>query len=97
MATVLRRLGSKTKLLPQLLAAFPPDITTFIDVFFGSGAVTFAMVPRVKYVFANDKDAEVFNLFQVLKQEPDALQEALTVMPIHQALWEHWKTTEETL
>lgn len=49
---MLRRLGNKTRLLPKLLEFFPNDIQTFIDMFMGSGAVTFAMVERCKYVIA---------------------------------------------
>jgi site-specific DNA-adenine methylase len=39
---MLRRLGNKTRLLPKLLALFPEQITTFIDMFMGSGVVTSA-------------------------------------------------------
>lgn len=92
----LRRIGRKTKLLPKLLAMFPTDITLFIDLFMGAGVVSFAMVDRVKYVIANDKDADIFNLFWVWKERKDDLIEACTVMPYHQALWQHWKSHEET-
>ena len=94
-SSMLRRLGNKTKLLPKLLALFPENITTFIDMFMGSGAVTFAMVDRAKYIIANDKDEEVFNLFMALKEHKDELIEAIKIMPIHEALFKHWKKQQE--
>lgn len=92
---MLRRLGNKTRLLPKLLPLFPEKITTFIDMFMGSGAVTFAMVDRAKYIIANDKDEEVFNLFMVLREHKDELIEAIKIMPIHEALFNHWKQQQE--
>jgi DNA adenine methylase len=92
---LLRRFGNKTKLLPQLLELFPRDVTAFIDLFFGSGAVTFAMVDRCKHVIANDSDADIFNLFMVLKEHKDELIDAVQMMPIHESLLKHWKTQEE--
>jgi DNA adenine methylase len=92
---MLRRLGKKTRLLPKLLALFPEHITTFIDMFMGSGAVTFAMVDRAKYIIANDKDEEVFNLFIVLKEHREELIEAIKTMPLHEALFNYWKKQQE--
>jgi len=93
---MLRRIGNKSKLLPKLLPLFPENITTFIDMFMGSGAVTFAMVDRCKYVIANDNDDNVYNLFMVLKEHKEELVDALTTMPVHERLFKHWvKTGEE--
>jgi DNA adenine methylase Dam len=92
---MLRRLGNKTKLLPKLLSLFPEDIKTFIDVFMGSGAVTFAMIPRAKYIVANDNDDEVFNLFMIVKNRKAELVESITKMPIHEHLFKYWKTQQE--
>lgn len=92
---ILRRLGNKSRLLPKLLALFPENITCFIDLFMGSGAVTFAMVDRAKYIIANDNDADIFNLFLVVKERRQELIDALTLMPIHDALFQHWRKTEE--
>jgi DNA adenine methylase len=93
--TMLRRLGNKTKLLPKLLPLFPENITTFIDMFMGSGAVTFAMVDRAKYIIANDNDEEVFNLFMTVKEHKEELEEAIRMMPIHDKLFQYWKKQEE--
>ena len=92
---MLRRLGKKTNLLPKLLPLFPENITTFIDMFMGSGAVTFAMIDRAKYIISNDKDEDVFNLFMVLKEHKEALEEAIRMMPVHDKLFQYWKEQEE--
>lgn len=91
----LRRLGNKARLLPQLLSFFPDTITTFIDMFMGSGTVTFAMVNRCKYIIANDNDENIFNLFMVIKERKKELLDALAMMPIHESLFNHWKVTQE--
>lgn len=92
---LLHRLGSKTKLLPKLLELFPENITTFIDMFMGTGAVSFAMIDRVKYIIANDNDEEVFNLFMVLKDHKYELIEAIDNMPVHESLFTYWKQQQE--
>jgi len=92
---MLRRLGKKTKLLNKLIPLFPDDISTFIDMFMGSGAVSFAMIDKAKQVIANDKDDNVFNLFMVVKDRKDDLLDALVKMPVHESLLKHWKKNEE--
>jgi len=64
-------------------------------MFMGSGAVTFAMVDRCKYVIANDNDEEVFNLFIAVKEHKQELIEAVKMMPIHDKLFQYWKQHEE--
>ena len=78
-----------------MLPLFPENITTFIDMFMGSGAVTFAMVDRAKYVIANDNDEDIFNLFMVVKERKEELFNAICMMPVHESLFKRWKQTEE--
>ncbi len=89
-------MGKKSKLLDTLLPLFPAGITTFIDMFMGSGAVTFAMADQVKYIIANDYDNDVYNLFMVLKDRKKELEEAIGLMPVHETLFKHWLKKEET-
>ena len=42
----LRWVGSKAKLLPELLKWVPPDYSTFHEPFLGSGALFFALQPK---------------------------------------------------
>src|SRR4030042_1404420 len=92
---MLRRLGNKKRMLPKFLALFPEHITTFIDMFMGSGSVTFAMVDRAKYIIANDNDEEVFNLFLVVKEHREELIEAIQTMPVHEKLFKYWQKQQE--
>jgi DNA adenine methylase len=92
---MLRRLGCKKKLLPRLLDLFPAKVGTFIDLFMGTGAVTFAMQDRADFVFSNDNDAEVFNLFMVAKDRRADLLDALAMMPVHESLFQYWRHAQE--
>lgn len=94
---MLRRIGSKKKLMPIISQYFPADITTFIDLFFGTGAASFYMLKqkRCQHVFANDKENDIFNLFMMIKTRQEELLEAVTMMPVHESLFQHWKTNEE--
>ncbi len=92
---MLRRLGNKSKLLSKLLPLFPEKVTTFIDMFMGSGAVSFAMADRCKYVIANDIDDDIFNLFMVVKERKQELIEAIESMPVHESLFKYWSQTQE--
>ena len=94
--SLIRRLGNKSKMLPSLCSYFPDNIVTFIDLFMGSGAVSFAMLDRAKYVIANDNDEDIFNVFLAVKEHPDELLDAILTMPIHESLFNHWKTHHET-
>lgn len=92
----LRRLGNKARLLPALLKLFPEKISVFIDMFMGTGAVSFAMVNQARYIIANDIEKDIYNLFMVIKERKDELVQALTVMPVHTELFKHWKQKQES-
>ena len=84
MGTFLRRLGNKQRMLPQLLPLFPTNISTFIDLFAGSLAVSLAMRDRAAHIVADDNDHDVSNLSFVWQTQPDALADALAVVPYHE-------------
>lgn len=65
-------------------------------MFFGSGAVSWRMLGRVKYIVGNDNDADIANLYLVAKDSPDALLREITEMPIHETLFKHWYKHKET-
>lgn len=57
-------IGAKYKLLPQILPLFPTDIGTFIDLFGGSGEISFNVnADRVVY---NEKCKPLVNIFRHL-------------------------------
>jgi len=91
---ILRRIGNKKKLMPELLKHFPLH-NVFVDVFFGSGSAFFYK-PKVKYNICNDIDGEVYNLFQVLINKKQELIDTFYIMPIHSDLLEFWKKNTET-
>lgn len=67
-------MGSKRKLLPQLLPLFPSKINTFYDVFGGSGIVSLN-APSKKVVYS-DVFSEMIAYYEYLKSNPieDSLQ-----------------------
>ena len=88
--TLLRRLGNKQGMAARLLPYFP-DHDIYIEPFFGAGGMFFNK-PRARHNFLNDMDRDVFNLYMVCLEERERLAFELGRMPVHQALWEHWKT-----
>ena len=92
---MLRRIGCKKKLRKQIIDLFAWPISTYIEFFMGTGAIAFEMVDRVDFIFANDNDAEVFNLFMVAKDRREDLLDALALMPVHEALFKYWKQAQE--
>ncbi len=63
----LKRYGGKTKLVPRLLP-FIPDHHTYVEAFFGCGALFFAKpVSGVEVI--NDLDSGIMNFFTVLQDE----------------------------
>ena len=62
---MLRRLGKKD---PQkYLQYFPERVSVFVDMFMGTGALTFAMKDLCQYVIANDKESHIKIFFFLLK------------------------------
>ena len=93
---MLNRLGNKRKLLPSLLPLFPAGATTFIDMFAGSLAVSCAMLNRAKYVISNDADRDVSNLYQVWRDRPAELADALETVPYHSDILRRFREQPET-
>jgi DNA adenine methylase len=90
---ILNRLGNKTRIAHDIIKYFPPH-TTYIEPFFGAGGMFFSK-PKAKYNILNDLDEDVFNLFFVLKNDKDELYRSIHRMPIHEALWQHWRKNKE--
>lgn len=88
---ILTRLGNKTRIADKIYCHFPPH-ETYIEMFFGAGGMFFNK-PRAKYNIVNDLDSEVFNLWQVVKFQPDALKKEMELLPWHQTVWDTYKKT----
>jgi DNA adenine methylase len=71
--------GSKWSLAEWIISHFPAH-QTYLEPFFGSGAVLFSK-QRSKLETVNDLDGEVVNLFQVIRSRPDELAHVIRFTP----------------
>lgn len=60
-------IGAKYKLLPQILPLFPSYIDTFVDLFGGSGEVTFNT--KAEHCIYNEKSIPLVNIFENLDDQ----------------------------
>lgn len=92
---MLRRIGNKSKLTDDIIQYFPSDITVFIDLFFGSGAMTWEMMKRFPdiYYTANDIDNDVYNLWNIVMNEEEfkKLYELIEITPYHSTVYIDFK------
>ena len=72
---VLKWAGGKRQLLPQLLQRMPKAYNTYVEPFFGGGALFFHLKPNVSVIA--DSNAELINLYQIVANDLDALVNAL--------------------
>lgn len=87
MNTVLKYPGSKWSTAEWIISFFPPgyENMTYLEPFFGSGAVFFNK-NRSSVETINDIDNNVVNLFQQIRDNPEALARAIEFTP--------WSRTE---
>lgn len=79
MKAVLSYPGSKWNLAKWIINHIPPH-TTYLEPFFGSGAVFFNKTPS-KTETINDIDDNVVNLFQVIRDQPQELIALIEMTP----------------
>lgn len=72
---ILKWVGGKRQLLPEIRKYVPKKITTYYEPFLGGGAVLFDIQPQKAIV--NDINSELINLYQVVKDDVEALIEDL--------------------
>lgn len=66
----LRWAGGKTRLLPTLLPYVPTRFNAYHEPFLGSGAMFFSVRHRGAHAYLSDLNAELVNLWQVMKSNP---------------------------
>lgn len=71
--------GSKWSLAKWIISFFP-EHETYLEPFFGSGAVLFSK-NRSKLETINDIDGDIVNLFKIIRERPDELAYAITYTP----------------
>ncbi|UII56696.1 DNA adenine methylase [Cytobacillus spongiae] len=71
--------GSKWSMANWIISHFP-EHQTYLEPFFGSGAVLFTK-QRSQLETVNDLDGDVVNLFRVIRERPDELAQAIRLTP----------------
>ncbi|ALP38002.1 DNA methyltransferase [Paenibacillus sp. IHB B 3084] len=71
--------GSKWSMADWIISHMPPH-TTYLEPFFGSGAVLFNKT-RSTLETVNDLDGEVSNLFRIIRDEPELLARLIRWTP----------------
>lgn len=79
MNTLLNYPGAKWGMAAQIVALMPPH-RSYVEPFFGSGAVLFNKPPSAIET-VNDIDGDIVNFFRVLREQPDRLAEAISLTP----------------
>lgn len=85
--------GSKWRLADWIISLMPPH-KSYLEPFFGSGAVFFKKPPsRIETI--NDLDGEIVNLFRVVREQPEALERMVALTPYsreeYDQAWERFK------
>ena len=79
MKPVLKYPGAKWNIAEWIISFFP-EHRTYLEPFFGSGAVFFNKPPsRVETI--NDINGDVVNLFKVIREQPEALAKMMEFTP----------------
>ena len=71
----LNYMGSKSKLLPQILPLFPSGINNFIDLFCGGCSVGLNVDKR--QLFLNDSNLELINIFLAMQENSNSFKRAV--------------------
>ena len=75
-APVVKWVGGKRQLLPQILPLIPKRMTAYCEPFLGGGAVLFALQP--KRALVNDLNQDLITVYRVIKEDANALIEHLS-------------------
>ena len=90
MNAVIKYPGAKWSLASWVIEHFPPH-HSYLEPFFGSGAVLFTK-ERSPIETVNDRDDDVVNLFDWIRKDPERLAEAIYWTPYARTVYEKaWK------
>lgn len=78
--------GGKSGMAAAIVDLLPPH-RTYMEPFFGSGAVLFAKKPAVMEI-VNDADDAVVTFFRVLRERPDELEQVCRLTPYARSEYE---------
>jgi DNA adenine methylase len=77
---LLKWAGGKRQIMGAILPHVPTDYNTFIEPFVGGASVLFELQPQ--QAVANDINAELINLYTVVRNQPSALLQRLEAMSV---------------
>ena len=84
--TIVKYPGSKWRLAEQIISLFPAH-HSYLEPFFGSGAVLFSK-PRSNIETVNDLDGDVVNLFSCILKDPEQLSHMLYYTPFSRQVYD---------
>lgn len=79
MKPILKYPGAKWRLSPWIINHLPPH-ETYLEPYFGSGAIFFNK-NKARVETTNDIDDEIVNFFRICREHPDALADGLALTP----------------
>lgn len=86
MTSIIKYPGAKWSLAEWIVQYFPPH-HSYLEPFFGSGAVLFNKT-RSNIETVNDLDGDVVNLFQCIREDPEKLARLLYYTPYSRAVYQ---------
>lgn len=86
MNAILKYPGAKWSLAEWIIGHFPPH-HSYLEPFFGSGAVLFHK-PRSNIETINDLDGDVVNLFECIRRDPEKLARIVYYTPYSRVVFE---------
>lgn len=86
MKAVMKYPGSKWSIAEWIISFFPPH-HSYLEAFFGSGAVLFNK-PRSNIETVNDLDGNVVNLFEWIRKDPERLAHEIYFTPYARQVYE---------
>ncbi|MCP8858909.1 DNA adenine methylase [Latilactobacillus curvatus] len=87
MKRILNYPGSKWTMASFICSIMPDDYTTYVEPFFGSGAVFFNKESSTIETI-NDLDSRLVNFFRVCRDEPAALMQKVQLTPLSREEYE---------
>lgn len=86
MKPILKYPGSKWRIAQEIVNLFPQH-RSYVEPFFGSGAVLFNKeLSSIETI--NDIDNDIVNLFQIIRDEPEKLQKLLCGTPYARSVYD---------
>ncbi|MDE6852679.1 MAG: DNA adenine methylase [Lachnospiraceae bacterium] len=87
MRSVLKYPGSKWNIADQLVSLIP-EHHSYVEPFFGSGAVFFRKLPSAIEMI-NDRDSNVTNLFRCIQEDPERLAGLVLTTPFSREVYDN--------